>query len=220
MTLDPNVSMIINLRREEERIMEEIVNLPKIALGQQTGYVGAKTQAGTIAASSTGTAHIYKGFINFIELQLRHGVNQYKLAAVSEGEDEIPVVGTSGTHYLKLTKDIQFEDMNVYIKIRDFIDDQARERMLNVAQAAMQNQAIDMIDYINIEKCRSYSELLNELEYSLRKKARDAQKQQEMMALMEQAKMEQEAASKKDVAQLKDEGETYRTGLKVGAQAQ
>ena len=39
MTLDPNVQQILALKREEERIMEEIVNIPKIAMGQQQGYV-------------------------------------------------------------------------------------------------------------------------------------------------------------------------------------
>ena len=218
MTMDPNVSQLVNLRNEEQRIMEEIVNVPKIALGQQTGYVGAKTHAGTIAQSATGTAHIYKGFISFIEKQLRHALNQYKLAALSEGEDEVPLMGTSGVYFLKLIKDIQFEEMNVYIKIRDFIDDQARERLLSNAQFAMQNQMIDMLDYLAIEKSRTYSELQNELEYSLKRRKRDAEKQQQMMMMMQQAQAEQQMQGKREIEQMKDEGETYRAGLKVGAQ--
>jgi hypothetical protein len=215
MTLDPNVNQLVNLRREEERLMEEIVNIPKVALGQQSGYVGAKTQAGTIAQSNLGTAYLYQGFVEFFEKELSFALNQYKVSLMSESEEEIPVVGTRGKEWLKITKDFQFEELGVYIKVKDFLDEQARERLLMLAQAAMQNQMIDMIDYIRIEKAKSYTELLNELEYTLNKKKRDAEKQQAIMQMMQQAQMEQQMAQQEGLAQMKEEGANYRKELDV-----
>jgi len=210
MTLDPNVQQLISLRREEERIMEEIVNIPKVALGQQQGYVGAKTQAGTIAQSNLGTSYLYQGFIRFIEKQLSYALNQYKVALMDEPEDELPLVGTRGKEYLKLIDGFQFEEIGVYLKVRDFIDDSARERMILNAQAAMQNGMIDMIDYLRIEQSKSYTELINELEYSINKRKRDQEKQQALMQMQQQAMMEQQMAQQQQLEQMKQEGQNYR----------
>lgn len=218
MTLDPNVNQLVNLRREEERLMEEIVNIPKVALGQQSGYVGAKTQAGTIAQSNLGTSYLYQGFIEFFQKNLAFALNQYKVSLMAETETEIPVVGTRGKQWLKITKDFQMEELGVYIKVKDFIDDAARERLLSLAQAAMQNQMIDMFDYLNIEQARSYTELLANLKYAMNKKKREAEQQQAMMQMMQQAQMEQQMAAQQQVAGMKEEGANYRA--QIGAQTQ
>jgi hypothetical protein len=215
MTLDPNIQQLVSLRREEERLMEEIVNVPKVALGQQSGYVGAKTQAGTIAQSNLGTTYLYQGFIQFIEKQLCFAVNQFKTSLIGESESEIPVVGTSGKEYLRLTKEFQFQELGVYLKVKDFIDEQSRERLIMLAQAAMQNQQIDMLDYIRIEKANSYTQLMNELEYSLNKRDRDREKQEAMMQMMQQAQMEQQMAQQQQLAGAKEEGANYRKELDV-----
>ena len=215
MTLDTNVNQLINLRREEERLMEEIVNIPKVALGQQQGYVGAKTQAGTIAQSNLGTAYLYQGFVQFIEKQLAYALNQYKVTLIDEPETTIPVVGTKGKQYLKLTKEFQMEELGVYIKVKDFIDDASRERLLGIAQAAMQNQIIDFMEYLQIEKCKTYTELENQLEYTLNKKKRDAEKQQQMMQMMQQAQQEQQMSQQQGLAQMKEEGANFRKQMDV-----
>jgi hypothetical protein len=217
MTLDSNVQQLVSLRREEERIMEEIVNIPKVALGQQSGYVGAKTQAGTIAQSNLGTSYLYQGFVEFFQKELSFALNQYKVSLMNESENDIPVVGTRGKEWFKITKDFQMEELGVYIKVKDFMDDQARERLISLAQAAMQNQLIDMIDYIKIEQARSYTELLGDLKYAMNKKKRDAEKQQAMMQMMQQAQMEQQMAQQEAMAGMKEEGANYRAEL--GAQS-
>lgn len=213
MTLDPNVQQLIALRREEENIMEEIVNVPKIAMGQQSGYLGAKTQAGTIAQSNIGTSYLYQGFIRFVEKQLSYALNQYKVSLMDDPEDEIPVVGTRGKEYLKLTNGFQFEEIGVYLKVKDFIDESSRDRMILNAQAAMQNGMIDMIDYLRIEQAKSYTELINELEYSINRKNREAEKQQAMMQMQQQAMMEQQMAQKEQLEMMKQEGQNFRSEL-------
>jgi len=217
MTLDANIQQLVSLRREEERLMEEIVNIPKVALGQQSGYVGAKTQAGTIAQSNLGTTYLYQGFIEFFQKQLAFALNQYKVSLMDESENDIPVVGTRGKEWFKVTKEFQFEELGVYIKVKDFMDDSARERIISIAQAAMQNQQIDIADYIRIETAKTYTELINELQYSMNKKKRDVEKQQAMMQMMQQAQMEQQAQQQQQQQGMKEEGSNYRAEL--GAQA-
>ena len=220
MTLDPNVQQLLSLKREEERIMEEIVNVPKAAMGQQQGYLGAKTQAGTIAQSNLGTAYLYQGFVQFIEKDLQHSLNQFKVSLLENGDDEIPVIGDRGINYLKVTEDFKFEDFGIYVNVRDFIDDQAKERLLFIAQAAMQNQAIDMLDYLQLETSKTYTELYNNLKFSIEKKKRDAEKQQEIQMMMQQAQMEQQSQMQQDQMSLKEDGSNYRAELQAAAKQQ
>jgi hypothetical protein len=218
MTLDPNVQQLVSLRREEERIMEEIVNIPKVALGQQQGYVGAKTQAGTIAQSNLGTAYLYEGFIRFIEKQLAHALNQFKVSLLSlEGETPLGLISSRGKDYVKLTKEFSFEELGVFIKVKDFIDEQARERLLMQAQAAMQNQMIDMLDYIKIEQAKTYTETVKELQYSLGRKQRQmemARQQQQQMQMMQQ---QQQLAAQQEMAAMKEENANYRQDVQQEA---
>jgi hypothetical protein len=139
------------------------------------------------------------------------------VSLIDEPETEIPVVGTNGKEYFRLTKDFQFQELGVYLKVRDFIDEQAKERLIGLAQAAMQNQMIDMLDYIRIEKATSYTQLMNELEYSLNKREREREKQQAMMQMMQQAQMEQQAAQQQDLMAAKEDGANYRKELDVAA---
>lgn len=220
MTLDPNVQTLVTLTREQERLMEEIVNIPKIAQGMQTGYVGAKTQAGTIAQSDKGTAYLYEGFIHFVEKTLRHALNQFKVVLTTESEDEIPVIGTKGVEYMKIVEDLSFEELDIYFKIKDFIDESARERLLAYAQALAQNNALSPLDMLNIERATTYSELFTEFKTSLEKRERDAKQQQAQVMMMQQMQAEQQAQAQSGAEQMRQEGNNYRAELAAGTKIQ
>jgi hypothetical protein len=214
MTLDPNVQMMITLRREEERIMEEIVNVPKVAMGQQQGYVGAKTQAGSIAQSNLGTSYLYQGFIQFIERDLQYALNQYKISLITLEKDTLGLLDNRGIEFLEITEEFKFEDFGVYIKVADFLDEQAKERLLSIAQAAMQAQLIDMRDYLRIETAKTYTEILKELEYSMDKKDRERKRKEEQAAIMQAAQQEAQMQMQTQQAQMAQEGNNYRSELK------
>lgn len=218
MTLDSNVQLLVNLRLEEERIMEEIVNVPKVAMGQQQGYLGAKTQAGTIAQSNLGTSYLYQGFIRFIEKHMSFAINQYKISLMDSDDNEIPVLTERGREWVKITKDFQFEELNAYIKVKDFIDEAGRERILMQAQAAMQNGVIDMVEYLKIEQSSNYTELINELEYTLKKKKREQEKQQQMQQMLMMAQAQQQQQQQQEMELLKEDNKNYREELKYNAQ--
>jgi len=214
MTLDPNVQMMITLRREEERIMEEIVNVPKIAMGQQQGYLGAKTQAGSIAQSNLGTSYLYQGFIQFIERDLQYALNQYKVSLLAMESDTLGLLDDRGIEFMEITEDFKFEDFGVYIKVKDIVDETAKERLLAIAQAAMQNQMIDMRDYLRIETAKTYTEILKELDYSMQKKDQERKQAEEQARIMQAAQMEAQMAMQQQQAAMAQEGNNYRSELK------
>ena len=197
--------------------MEEIVNVPKVAMGQQQGYLGAKTQAGSIAQSNLGTAYLYQGFIQFIEKDLQFALNQYKISLLTSNEPEIGVLGDKEMEFIKVTDNFKFEDFGVYIKIKDFVDEQARERLLAIAQAAMQNQMIDMRDYIKIETSKTYTELLNELEYALEKKDREKKEAEAKAQIMQAAMQEAQMAQQQKAVETAQQGNNYRQELKTAS---
>lgn len=214
MTLDPNVQMMITLRREEERIMEEIVNVPKIAMGQQQGYLGAKTQAGSIAQSNLGTSYLYQGFIQFIERDLQYALNQYKVSLLAMESDTLGLLDDRGIEFMEITEDFKFEDFGVYIKVKDIVDETAKERLLAIAQAAMQNQMIDMRDYLRIETAKTYTEILKELDYSMQKKDQERKQAEEQARIMQAAQMEAQMAMQQQQSAMAQEGNNYRSELK------
>jgi len=214
MTLDPNVQMMITLRREEERIMEEIVNVPKVAMGQQQGYLGAKTQAGSIAQSNLGTSYLYQGFIQYIERDLQFSLNQYKVSLLTLEKDTMGLLDDRGIEFLQITEEFKFEDFGVYIKVKDFLDEQAKERLLSIAQAAMQGGLIDMRDYLRIETAKTYTEILKELEYSMDKKDREKKKQQEQAQIMQAAQQEAQMQMQNQQVEMAQQGNNYRSELK------
>ena len=133
-------------------------------------------------------------------------------------EDEIPVVSERGREWIKITKDLTFEDLNAYIKVKDYIDEVGRERILMQAQAAMQNGMIDMIDYLKIEQANTYTELINELEYQLKKRKRDQEKQAQIQQMMAQAQQQQMLEQQQNMELLKEDNKNYREELKYNAQ--
>jgi hypothetical protein len=183
-------------------------------MGQQQGYLGAKTQAGSIAQSNLGTSYLYQGFIQFIERDLQYALNQYKVSLLTMEQDTLGLLDDNGIEFLQITEDFKFEDFGVYIKVKDFLDEQARERLLGIAQAAMQNQLIDMRDYLRIETSKTYTELLKELQYSMDKKDRERKKAEEQAQIMQAAQMEAQMAMQQQQASMAQEGNNYRSELK------
>lgn len=216
MTLDPNITVILELKREEERLMEEIINASKIALGQQTGYVGAKTQANSITQSSYGTLNFYTSFVDYIENNYQFAINQSKIALMAESDNEIPLIGKDGVKYMKVTEDFTFEDFRVYIRVIDIISEEAKARLLNIALAFTQNGMMDPLDYLELERAKSYSDLIKHFRLSLKKKELQQKQREAMMVMAQAAEQERQIAGRLGEAEMRERGANYREELNVG----
>jgi hypothetical protein len=216
MTLDPNITVLLSLKQEEERMMEEIINASKIALGQQAGYVGAKTQAASITQSSYGTLNFYTSFIDYCELNMQYAINQSKIALINESENEIPLIGTDGIRYMKVTKDFVFEDYRVYIRVIDMITEEAKGRLLSIALAFTQNGMLDPIDYLELERAKTYSDLIKHFTKSMKKKDIERKQQEAQAQMMAAAQQEQSNQSNIQQRGMAEEGQNYRKELEVG----
>ena len=216
MTTDPNIQLYVGLKKEEERIMEEIVNISKIALGQQTTYVGFGTQKNSIAQSALGQSYLYDGLMQFLTENLQYSVDQQTIVwGMPEFEGKsLPILGKRGAKWLDITDYKPYEKYLIKIKMQDQMAEATKQRLMTNAQALAQNGLIDFLDLIKLESSTSLIKLQNDVEYSLQKKER---KQKEAQAQAQKAQIE--AQNKAIMAQLA-QGEQANNGkLEVEKQA-
>lgn len=198
--LDDAIIHYSNLWRTLEARVEELLSLPKIAQGTQQEVIGLGVQKGVVQLAQTGNANLYRNLFKFNEINLQYCVNLGKLIyAKDEGDETAPfVVGDRGIKALKLIKDRLFEDVLVVVSPKDMIDEQQKAQILSIAQAMAQNDQIDILDFIAMQKHNTFSELENQLEFSMKK--REEAKQKEFM-MQQQAAMQQEQLRQQGIQQ-------------------
>ena len=186
LTLDPNVSRYVELKRQLETEMEEISSIPKMSLGTQSTVIGKGVQQTTIQQASLGNTSLYNGMIQHYEEILQNAVNMQRIAFCAEGNEALAEmwVGERGLQFIKASKNFLLEDMGVYLDINDNVDDGVRQRLIAYAQAWSQNPefGIKPLDIIKLEKAQTFSEMIQILEYSLKK----AEMNQSQMAAYKQ----------------------------------
>lgn len=219
LTFDPNIQMLAELRMQEEKMMEETINIPKIALGQQTSYIGLGTQRGTIAQSTLGLITMYRNFAKFNEINLQYGINLNTLIINEKNEDAKFIIGERGIKYFELTKEImknfRFQDFLVFIKVKDIIDEKDKQEMIMIAQAMAQNQEIDMLDYIKIKKATNYTKLEKELIYSIKARRREIAQAQMRKEAMQREEQDKELQAKAELKGIELASGDYRKEIET-----
>lgn len=213
------IEQLIRLYQEEERTMEEILNLSKVALGQNQGYISQGAQQNTAAYSSMGTAYLFDGFMQFIANDTRYGCNVQKmLSAMNEDEEMVQfIAGTNGVTWSKITQERRFEDCLIFVKIADIVDEQARQRLLQLALAWSQNveMGITPLDIIKLEKSTTYSEMCRILELSLKKGELKAKQREAYQNLQQKIMAEQQAQAQLGQEAMRQQGADKRTNEQV-----
>lgn len=205
LTADPNIKLYIDLMREEERQMEEIANIPKIAQGMQSGYTGAQVQSTTLAQSELGTSTLYLGFIDFCTYLVQYSASVAKFAMTADKDDYTArlKIGDYGYKFAKITRELRYEETQLWFKVQDVIDDQAKQRIRAYAQAFSQNPdwGVGPDDILRLEKARTWTEMITDLEYSIHKKKDEMDKKkayEDMLAMVQQEQANKAAAERED----------------------
>ena len=196
LSLDGNIKNYLMLIEKETREMEEIVNIPQMALGQQQAVVGLGVQQNTIAQSTLGVLNYYDGFLKYIENILQHSVNIQKLVLnYDKSTTALNIVGKTKSKMLEFTDELRFDDFGVYIDANDMVEPAAKQRILTIAQAMAQNGLMDMLDFVKLDQMDTYTEMVNYLEQSLRLKKIEKTQQEQLQAQIAQEQQQQQIAS-------------------------
>lgn len=188
MTLDPTIRVYIELYMQLDEMVNEIMSLPRIAQGFQTNVIGKGVQQKTIAQSSLGLASLFENLFKFNKLLLQYSVNLAKQLYANDDKNEYApmIVGERGMKVIKITKDYMFEDVLIDISPRDIITEQQRVSLTAMAQAWAQNGLLNPMDYLQMLKSDTLTELENDWEYSIRDKERKEKEQQQAQYAQQQ----------------------------------
>lgn len=210
MTMDPNVTAIIELYRMEAQDMEELTSTSPLALGQErkTG-IGLGVQENSIQRSTLGQKALYEGLQEFWRRKMQYSINVdkwIKFKKGKEGLEEPVMVSPNEMTVIKYTPRYRYEDLWLYIQPNDAIEGKNEMMLQQMLQAYGQNPDIGyeaMLMGLKILEKPTYREAITELEHFAEMKkeekmremaaaeeseqARIAQ-QQGMLAMMEQMK--------------------------------
>lgn len=216
MTLDPDFQRYIELIQIHEAKMGAVLSTSNISLGQQTKYVGNGQVQSALSQGQLGIAYLLDGFLDFLVMNMRHAVNQAKNLYSSGDSKEVDFyLGDKGIRYLKFTKGYRFERFNIKLTLNDLIDQEGRASLNQLALAWAQNAVIDPVSFLRLQKAKTYSQALNELDSDVKDKRKEDQKAAAANMQAEQA--HEEALKLHDAAmiQLKEDNENWRTQVEI-----
>ncbi len=212
MTLDPNIQRYIELVQIHENKMGAVLSTSNISLGQQTRYVGNGQVQSQLTQGQLGIAYLLDGFLDFLVMNMRYSVNQAKNLYASNTNKEVEFyLGDKGVRYLKFTKGIQFEKFNISLTLNDLIDSEGRASLNQLSLAWAQNGVLDVTSFLKLQKSRTYTQALDELDYDVQAKRKQDQKAAAANMQAEQAHEEMLRLHDAGIVQLKEDNENWRT---------
>ena len=218
LTLDPNIIRYVELKREQEREMNEIVSTSDVALGQKSN-VGKGVQENIIAQNTYGSAPLFWGTLEHFRDIIQYNVNLKQLQyANSDSVEESLTIGDKGSYLLKILNPSEFgmQKFRLYIELNSALDATQKQRIQSLALAAAQNGQIGFIDYLeHIELSKSKEEMLKGMKLSEKKRVTELQKANREKMQHEADLGSQAIQGKHAMEQSIQDNENYRTELKV-----
>jgi hypothetical protein len=220
-TLDPNIDKLWNLIKDKEDRMKRIMSASDVAMGQNQTYYGNNVMQSMISQNSIGTSYLIDGFMDWVVLNMRYAANMYKnvLYTTHKDSDIRMMVGDRGVVFMKLLDGLDWEQVWVQLNVNDVIDEKQKDRILSIAQAAAQNQGLDFKDYLIVEKAKSVSEVMNSMDYSLKKREMKAGQNSQAESNARMAEDKNRIMLQAMLEDFKQDNENYRAEIKLMVQS-
>lgn len=212
LTADPWVNQWVAIVKDQRALMKEYTSVSNVSLGMQTSYMGMGERSAAIGQSSYGLASLYHGFMDFIQMNLQYAINvQKNLLTMDENDTEAAfVLGNEGVAYLKVMKELRFEDFLIILQLNDVLDDQKKKDLQGLALAWAQNNIIDPPAYLKVLKQETYTGAEKVLEVEVNKKKKEAIQQREAERQHEQQLGQQQAEGLQKAEILRQSGQDNR----------
>jgi hypothetical protein len=219
MTLDPNVSAYVSLRKEMRQDMKDVVSQSSVTQGMQQTYIGGGTQQATIAQAGNGTVALMSGFFQHFAFIEQHVLNTSKtmLLEARNREEAEYILSDSSADFWESLQDINVMDMQVRIEMEDFIDDERRQRYQQYALAMAQNAketGFTMLDALAIENSRTSQELYRKLKEALELKEMKTERQRQEDMQMQMGMQQQQQQMQGQMFQLEEQNKAMRDQIR------
>lgn len=212
MTLSPTITVYWDAIRQEEEWMEQALSVSKIAMGSVQPQLGKSVQENAKQMSTTGLVNFYDDFMQFNEMNLQYATNLAKIVYSMDGSFEAPmVIGDRGIKFMKIGKEFRFEDLLIYLKVKDVIGQEDKARYMQIASAIAQQGGMDMIDYMIIDSSESKTQMRKDFEKAVEKKKAEAAQQQQIQFQQQMQMQQQQLQGQAGMEQMRQQGEDSRS---------
>jgi hypothetical protein len=219
MTLDPGIMSLVSIIANEQNYMEQIVSYNPVSLGNVTNYVSKDQIQASTAGTNAGLAYFTSSFYSWVTDLVNYS-SELTLKAMANDDlnDEYMsvVIGDAMVEVIKSgdLKDASMETFNIGLTIDDFISEQERMQLMQVALQMASAGAISMSDYTKMLQCTTKSQLQTYFDYVEYKKEKAAQQAQEAQMMAAQQNAQIQADASKETASIAAEAKLADTELK------
>ena len=233
-SLQPQIAQYINLLVFEDKMMDDITNLPPSVLGTQDKIIGKGVQEQTISQSQYSTLSLYKGFETWMQQTCQLALNIEKMRRADSGEEEIVQISPIDADIIKIDKKDKYEEVGIFFIPLDEIEQGNKALYSQVLQSYSQNSSTEgaeaILNILKLMKAKSFSEGIDMLsKFVDNKKIMDAK--QEQAITQQQGQIEQQSIAMQQQFQIyikeldgkirmtetmyKEDQENFRTEIKA-----
>lgn len=217
-TFDSDVRQLLELKMEEERLMNEMFNTSPVVMGTNKTYVGYNSQQQSITQATLSLANDYENHMQFVTNFLQHLLNYLKnYFLTDQGRKEAELfLSPRSLHMLENTDGVPFETLATFVNMRDNMTDIERQQIIGIAQTVLPTGNIEaLLALVKIQSAATKTDVINEIEYFAERKIREAQQAQRQQAMMQAALQQQQQQGRLDEQALKNEGQANAKAIEA-----
>jgi hypothetical protein len=212
-TMDSDVRMLIEIKREEERLIDDLYNTSPIVMGKQTTYTGYGTQQASIGQATLGIANDTETHIQFIDNVLQLAVNTAKNFYSSEEGKKVArdILSKRALNLLAVSKDLRWEDISISVDVMDNISDTERKELLILAQTIIPTGNLEALEaLVDVQSQPTKTSLKASLGRIVAKVKAEKEKAEMMANMQAAARQDAQAQTDKDLQMMKSSTEAYK----------
>ncbi len=182
------------LKQDIEKEMGDILNIPPVALGEQSGVIGKGVQEATINRSEVSGLPFYSSMMEYFRRVLQYASNKNKMILLDNQDKKIVLpISNREIKILELTKDFNYEDLNVYLSPDDQMQVADMNLLRQTLQSYSQNPNTDhakaILNSLKLMRSKSFQEGIAMFEEFIKaQQAADDKKQMRESAIEHQQK--------------------------------
>lgn len=196
------------LKADINREMEEILNIPPAAMGEQSAYMGHGAAQGAVARSEVSGLPFYSSMSEYFRRTLAYATNKNKMILLDNQDNGNVILPISNREVkiLNFTDDFRFEDLSVYINPDDAINVEEmnlfRQQLQSYSQNPTPEHAEVMINSLKLLRSKSFGEGIALFEEYANKRKKEIEKEK-----MQDATVEQQKAAYQNMSDLHDQAQ-------------
>jgi len=167
-SLQHQISQYINMLVFEDKMMDDITNLPPSVLGTQDKIVGKGVQEQTINQSQYSTLSLYKGFETFMQNTCQLALNIEKMRRADSGEEEIIQISPTDAEIIQIDKKDKYQELGIFFEPLDEIEQSNKGLYSQILQSYSQNASPEgaeaILNILKLMKAKSFNEGISMLQ--------------------------------------------------------